>query len=137
MKGKMSIYILSKKSQQVYSNIMCAVQALKTHACVPRMNMEDTLLLYKKVLSESSYGYLYNQNEIYVSYGLKNNEINFEFCREVLERPITVDTYIINELDDIISVARNEKSLYAKLEYIYRYFVEHFTYARNEMNEQK
>lgn len=133
----MSIYILSKINQQAYNNISSAVLELKTHACVPKMNIEETLYLYKKVLSESPLGYLYNQNEIHVSYGLKSSNINFEFCRDALERRITVDTYIYNEMNDIIGEAISKSSLYEKVEYIYRYFVENFTYASSEMNNQK
>ena len=61
----MSIYSFSDIELQAYKNIWIAIQNYDVHAELPAIDSEKALTLYKKVLSESKSGYMYNQNQIY------------------------------------------------------------------------
>ena len=60
----MSIYSFSDIELQAYKNIWIAIQNYDVHAELPAIDSEKVLTLYKKVLSESKSGYMYNQNQI-------------------------------------------------------------------------
>lgn len=59
----MSIYSFSDIELQAYKNIWIAIQNYDVHAELPAIDSEKALTLYKKVLSESKSGYMYNQNK--------------------------------------------------------------------------
>ena len=87
----MSIYSFSDIELQAYKNIWIAIQNYDVHAELPAIDSEKALTLYKKVLSESKSGYMYNQNQIRMCNGYWGSRIEFGMCDEFKNGRITID----------------------------------------------
>lgn len=131
----MSIYSLSNIESQVYRNICDALENSDTHADVPPINMDNVLSLYKKALSESNSGYMYNQNQIRICNSFFGSEIEFDLCDEFSNGRIKTDIQIIPEIAQIMELARKEKSVYDAIKCVYSYFVKNFEYAYDQVND--
>ena len=127
----MSIYSFSDIELQAYKNIWIAIQNYDVHAELPAIDSEKVLTLYKKVLSESKSGYMYNQNQIRMRSGVWGSRIEFEMCDEFENGRIAIDIQVIPEITEIMSMARKEKSVYDAVKSVYAYFVKNFEYAYN------
>ena len=136
----MSIYSFSDIELQAYKNIWIAIQNYDVHAELPAIDSEKVLTLYKKVLSESKSGYMYNQNQIRMRSGVWGSRIEFEMCSScVLELILVLFFSSLFEListqataiTEIMSMARKEKSVYDAVKSVYAYFVKNFEYAYN------
>lgn len=124
----MSIYSFSDIELQAYKNIWIAIQNYDVHAELPAIDSEKVLTLYKKVLSESKSGYMYNQNQIRMRSGVWGSRIEFEMCDEFENGRIAIDIQVIPEITEIMSMARKEKSVYDAVKSVYAYFVKNFEY---------
>ena len=133
----MSIYSFNNIELQAYTNIRAAVQNYDTHAELPAIDLENALALYKKALSESNSGYMYNQNQIRMRNGFFGSGIDFEMCDEFKNGRIGTDIRVIPEITEIMSMARKEKSVYEAIKSVYAYFVRNFEYAYNQGNDLK
>lgn len=127
----MSIYSFSDIELQAYKNIWIAIQNYDVHAELPAIDSEKALTLYKKVLSESKSGYMYNQNQIRMCNGYWGSRIEFEMCDEFKNGRITIDIRVMPEIIKIMSMARKEKNVYDAVKSVYTYFVKNFDYAYN------
>lgn len=133
----MSVYSFTKIELQAYSNIWNAIQNYDTHAELPAIDLENALALYKKALSESNSGYMYNQNQIRMCNGFLGSRIDFEMCDEFKNGRIATDIRVIPEITEIMSMARREKSVYDAVKSVYAYFVKNFEYAYNSGTDLK
>lgn len=133
----MSIYSFGHVEMQAYRNICAAIQNHNTHAEIPAMDMENALSIYKKALSESLQGYMYNQNQIRMRSGFFGCEIDFYLCDEFDNGRIQTDIRVIPEIAEIMNIARKEKTVYEAIKVVYAYFVENFEYAYDQINELK
>lgn len=122
----MSIYSFSDIELQAYKNIWIAIQNYDVHAELPAIDSEKALTLYKKVLSESKSGYMYNQNQIRMCNGYWGSRIEFEMCDEFKNGRITIDIRVMPEIIKIMSMARKEKNVYDAVKSVYTYFVKNY-----------
>lgn len=133
----MSIYSFNNIELQAYTNIRAAVQNYDTHAELPTIDLEKALALYKKALSESNSGYMYNQNQIRMRNSFLGYRIDFDMCDEFKDGRIKTDIRVIPEITEIMSIARKEKSVYEAIKSVYAYFVRNFEYAYNQGTDLK
>ena len=127
----MSIYIFGSVEMQAYRSICTAIQNYNTHAKIP------TIDIYKKALSESKQGYMYNQNQIRMSSGFFGCELSFEICDEFNNGRLQTDIRVIPEIAEIMNLARKEKTVYEAIKTVYAYFVENYEYAYSLGNDLK
>lgn len=125
----MSIYSFGNVEMQAYRSICTAIQNYSTHAKIPVISMENALSIYKKALSESKQGYMYNQNQIRMSNGIFGCELKFDLCDEFSNGRIQTDIRVIPEIAEIMNLARKEKTVYEAIKTVYAYFVQKFEYA--------
>ena len=131
----MSIYSFGYVEMQAYKSIHAAIQNLSTHAIIPVIDMEKALSIYKKALSESVQGYMYNQNQIKMRRGYSGCEIEFELCAEFGEGRIQTDIRVIPEIAEIMNLARKKNTVYEKIKTVYTYFVKNFEYKYEQAEE--
>lgn len=133
----MSIYSLNGIEKKAYNNICDAIRNQDTHADIPNISVDKALDLYKKALSESISGYMYNQNQIQMRSSMLGFKIVFEKCLEVKQNPFMTDLRIIPEISDIMKAARKEKTVYEAIRSVYSYFVRSFDYAYKQTNDRR
>ena len=131
----MSIYSFGYVEMQAYKSIHAAIQNLSTHAIIPVIDMEKALSIYKKALSESVQGYMYNQNQIKMRRGYSGCEIEFELCAEFGEGRIQTDIRVIPEIAEIMNLARKKNTVYEEIKTVYTYFVKNFEYKYEQAEE--
>lgn len=122
---------------QAYRSICIAIQNNNTHAEIPAIDLDNALNVYKKALSESLQGYIYNQNQIRMHRSFCGCEIDFDLCDELKKGRIQTDIRVIPEIAEIINMAQKEKNVYESIKAVYAYFVKNFEYAYNQKNELK
>ena len=134
----MSIYKLQRDELNAYRSIYDAIQHQKTSAVIPRLLDKDVFKIYKKALSESDFGYLYNQNQICTrTFGGSECTLEFTMCEEVNGNRIAVDMRVIPEIEAIIEKAKKQSTIRGAVQSVYEYFVQHFEYAHNEKENLK
>ena len=105
----MSVYSFTKIELQAYTNIWTAIQNYNTHAEIPAIDLANALALYKKALSESNSGYMYNQNQIRMCNGFLGSRIDFEMCDEFKNGRIATDIRVIPEITEIMEYRPERK----------------------------
>lgn len=133
----MSIYRFDSISQQAYSQLLDAIdrqqQSVQLPALIPA---EQVLILYKKAISESKRGYLYQPCSIRVLSSFFNQTVSFERCPETREY-IKVASTVEFEIDSIIREAKRERTQWDMVRAVHSYFVRNYRYAYNHINDTR
>lgn len=132
----MSIYNLTHTEQKLYDGITDAMNSLQLQAQLPRASAEEILLMFNKVISENRNGFLYKPGSVRISSSIMGTTLHMEMCPEARDR-IAFCSQIEFEADEIISAASKKHTVYDKILTAYTYFVEHFSYAQSNIDNEK
>lgn len=133
----MSIYKFDSTSQQVYSRLLETIDgqhySVQLPTCIPA---EQILILYKKAISESKRGYLYQPCSIRTLSSFFNHIVSFEICPEAHEY-IKAASTVEFEIDAIVREAKRERSQWDMIKAVHAYFVRNYRYAYNHMKDTR
>lgn len=132
----MSIYNLTHAEGKIYNGITEAMNSLQLQAQLPRASAEEILQIFNKVISENRNGFLYKPGSVRISSSIMGTTLHMEMCPEARDR-IAFCSQIEFEVDEIISAASKNHTVYDKILTVYTYFVEHFRYAQSNIENEK
>lgn len=131
----MSIYKFDSISKSIYHQILAAIENKEKEVRLSSIVPADYFLnLYKKAISESNCGYLYQPCSIRTISSFLNQTIYFDFCAESYEY-IKTASAVEFELEMIIQKAKKLRTKYDVIKAVHGYFVSNFTYAHTHMND--
>lgn len=133
----MSIYRFDSISQQTYSQLLEAIDRQQYSIQLPALiPAEQILILYKKAISESRRGYLYQPCSIRMLSSFFNQTVSFEICPEAREY-IKAASTVEFEVDAIVREAKRERTQSDMVKAVHSYFVRNYRYAYNHINDTR
>ena len=135
-RNEMSIYNFSSTEHTVYRLLRAGIDAQRTIITIPKAEPEQVTLIYKKAISESMSGLLYESSSLHYILSGMNLCLYLEFCPESESR-IAFFSRIEFEVSEIIESACRAQNAYEQIIYVYKYFVEHFSYVKHDLENEK
>lgn len=133
----MSIYRFDSASQQTYSQLRSAIDSQQCSArLTERLPVEQLLDLYKKAVSESRRGYLYQPCSIKTLSSIFKQTASFELCPETKDY-LKAAGAAEREIDAIICEAARERTRYDMIKAVHGYFVRNYRYAQNNIDNAR
>lgn len=133
----MSIYRFDSVTQQIYIQLCESIERQQHNIQLPALiPAEQILILYKKAISESKRGYLYQPCSIKALSAFCSQTVSFETCSEA-HAYIKASSAVEFELDLIVREAMRERSRYDAIRAVHSYFVRNFRYAYRHMNDSR
>lgn len=132
----MSIYRFDTRLHKVYDQMFDAVDQRSTIFRVPMMPISQALELYKKAVSESKYGYLYQPCSVKTQSSLFETNIYVELCPEAKDF-LKTSGAVEFEIEIIAKAASKARSTLDKVRYVHQYFVQNYSYAYEHMGDIK
>lgn len=132
----MSIYSLSRQYKEAYSAISAAMDSLQLNAHLPIISAEEALSIYNKVISENRNGYFYKPVNVRILKSIMGTTLYMTMCPEA-EKRISFCCGVEFEIEDIISVAAQERAEYDKILRVYKYFIDQFRYVQTNTENEK
>lgn len=125
----MSVYNLSKYEERSYNILLNAIATQNMMVRMPIQSGDAILGLYNKAISESRNGFLYRPGSIMLFTTVIGRTLKMETAFESQDH-ISFCSQIEFETLDIIMKALKHKSIYDKILYVYKYFIDNFTYCK-------
>lgn len=132
----MSIYAFLGSDRVVYDAISGAIDSQEQTVLIPKTSAEKCLALYKKAISERTLGFLYRPDAIRIRTSAFGSVLDFDLCDESKNR-IAFCSQVEFETDAIIAQARKAYSVYDRIQTVYQYFIEHFSYTAQSADHVK
>ena len=133
----MSIYRFDSVTQQIYHQLCDTIKNQQFNIQLPAFfPAEQILNLYKKAISESKQGYLYQPCSIRALSSIISQTVSLDFCSEA-HSYIKTSCAVEFELDLIAREAMLRHSKYDTIKAVHSYFVRNFRYAYNHMNDSR
>ena len=123
----MSIYHFDPVQEAAFRNIVSSIDAWGDHAAIPAQLLDDAHELYRKALSVSRFGYMYDPTQVQLVRSYAGCSIQFWRHQPSMDL-ITFHSSVEFEIDFILSEAKKRSTQYEQILFIYKYFVEQFHY---------
>ena len=133
----MAVYLFSKSEESIFNSISRAIDSLRLNVTLPEMSDgEDILAIYNKAISICRVGFIYKPGSIIISTSLSGTTIHMKMCEQA-KKTISFCSQVEFEIEEIVSMARKVQSDYDRIMIVYRFFVENYSYAYSNTNDEK
>ncbi len=123
----MSIYLFDSAREATFRSIVASVDAWRNSAPIPPHLLDEAHELYRKALSVSRFGYLYDPTQVQLIRSYAGCSVRFWRHQPSID-PIAFHSSVEFEMDYILSEAKKRSTQYEQILFIYKYFVEQFHY---------